>query len=78
MLFCQVWMARRATRYNLVKPQTFPLENSRSSNSGLRFSLVFWMSLYKDYSIPSSFTSTLFSSKIGAISEKNNAREKVL
>ena len=50
MLFCQVWMARRATRYNLVKPQTFPLENSRGSNSGLRFSLVFWMSLYKDYS----------------------------
>ena len=49
MLFCQVWIARRATIPNLVKPQTFPLENSRGSNSGLRFSLVFWMSLYKDY-----------------------------
>ena len=49
MLFCRIWMARRATRSNLAKPQTFPLENSRDSNSGLRFSLVFWMSLYKDY-----------------------------
>ena len=42
-------MARRATRSNLVKPQTFLLENRRGSNSGLRCSLVFWMSLYKDY-----------------------------
>ena len=50
MLFCQVWIAKRASRTNLAKPQTFPLENPRSSDSGLRFSLVFWMSLYKDYS----------------------------
>ena len=49
MLFCQVWIARRANRSNLAKPQTFPLEKPRGSNSGLRFSLVFWMSLYKDY-----------------------------
>ena len=35
-------------RYNLTKPQTFPLEKPRGSNSGLRCSLVFWMSLYKD------------------------------
>ena len=48
MLFCQVWIARRATRYNLTKPQTFPLEKPRGSVSGLRFPLVFWMSLYKD------------------------------
>ena len=53
MLFCQVWIARRATRHNLTKPQTFPLEKPRGSYSGLRFSLVFWMSLYKDYSHPS-------------------------
>ena len=51
MLFCQVWIARRATRYNLAKPQTFPLEKPRGSNSGLRCSLVFWMSLYKDYEL---------------------------
>ena len=49
MLFCQVWIARRASISNLPKPQTFPLENARGSNSGLRFSLGFWMSLYKDY-----------------------------
>ena len=49
MSFCQVWIARRATRSNLTKPQTFPLEKPRSSNTGLRCSLVFWMSLYKDY-----------------------------
>ena len=46
MLICHVWTARRATRSNLAKPQTFPLENPRGSNSGLRYSLVFWMSLY--------------------------------
>ena len=49
MLFSQVWIAKRATRYNLTEPQTFPLEKLHSSNSGLKFSLVFWMSLYKDY-----------------------------
>ena len=49
MLFCQVWIARRATTSNLTKPQTFPLEKPRGSYSGLRCSLVFWMSLYKDY-----------------------------
>ena len=49
MLFCQVWMARRATRSSLAKPQTFPLENLLGSDSGLRFSLEFRMSLYKDY-----------------------------
>ena len=49
MLFCQVWTARRAARSNLTKPQTFPLENACGSDSGLRISLVFWMSLYKDY-----------------------------
>ena len=48
MLFCQVWIARSTTRSNMAKPQTFPLDNSRGSNSGLMFSLVFWMSLYKD------------------------------
>ena len=42
-------MARRATRSNLAKPQTFLLENMCGSNSGLSCSLVFWMSLYKDY-----------------------------
>ena len=47
MLFSHVWIARWATRFNLAKPQTFPLENPRSSNSGLRYSIVFWMSLYK-------------------------------
>ena len=50
MLFSQVWIAGRANKSNLAKPQTFPLEKLRSSNSGLRCSLVFWMSLYKDYS----------------------------
>ena len=49
MLFCQVWIARRATISNLTKPETFPLEKPRRSYSGLRCSLVFWMSLYKDY-----------------------------
>ena len=49
MLFFQLWIARRPTRYNLTKPQTFPLEKPRGSVSGLRFPLVFWMSLYKDY-----------------------------
>ena len=49
MLFCQVWIDRRASRSNLAKPQTFPLEKPRGLNSGLRFSLVFWMILYKDY-----------------------------
>ena len=51
MWFCQVWTVRRSTISNLTKPQTFPLEKPRGSNSGLRFSLVFWMSLYKDYGI---------------------------
>ena len=54
MLFCKVWMARRATTSNLTKSQTLPLEKSRGSNSGLRFSPVFWMSKYKDYLPPSS------------------------
>ena len=49
MLFCQVWIVRRATTSNLTKPQTFPLEKPHSSNSGLRRFLVFWMSLYKDF-----------------------------
>ena len=49
MVFCQVWIVRRATTSNLTKPLTFPLEKPRGSNSGLRRSLVFWMSLYKDY-----------------------------
>ena len=48
MLFCQFWIARRPSRSDLAKPQTFPLEKPRGSSSGLRFSLVFWMSLYKD------------------------------
>ena len=48
MLVSQVWMAKRATKYNLAKPQTFPLEKLRRSNEGLSFSFVFWMSLYKD------------------------------
>ena len=42
ILFCQVWMSRRATRSNLTKPQTFPLEKTRGSNSGLRCSLVLY------------------------------------
>ena len=49
MLFCQVWITRRATRYNLTKHQTFLLEKQHGSNSGLTCSLVFWMSLYKGY-----------------------------
>ena len=49
MLFCQIWIARRAATSNLAKNQTIPIEKPRGSNSGLRFSLVFWMSLYKDY-----------------------------
>ena len=51
MVFCQVWIARRVSRSNLAKPQTFHLENPCSQKSGLRCSLVFWMSLYKDYSV---------------------------
>ena len=47
MLFCQDWIARRVTWSNLAKPQTFPQEKPRGLNSGLRGSLVFWMSLYK-------------------------------
>ena len=49
MLFCQVWIDRRVTASNLTKPQTFSLEKPRGSASGLRYSLVFWMNLYKDY-----------------------------
>ena len=52
MLFCQVWIARRANTSNLTKPQNFSLEKPRGSYSGLRFALVFWMSLYKDYGPP--------------------------
>ena len=48
-LFSQIWIARRATSSKLTKPQNFPLEKPRGSNSGLKCSLVFWMSLYKDY-----------------------------
>ena len=48
MLFCQVWIARRAFTSNLAKPQTFPLEKLRGSYRGLKWSLAFWMSLYKD------------------------------
>ena len=51
MLFSQVWIDRRATRSNLAKLQTFPLEKPRGSNSGLKHSFVFWMSLYKDYPV---------------------------
>ena len=51
MLFSQVRTTRRTTGSNLTKPQTFPLENPRGSYSGLRCSLVFWMSLYKDYEL---------------------------
>ena len=43
MLYGQFWIVRRATRSNLTKHQTFPLEKPRISNSGLRCSLVFWM-----------------------------------
>ena len=48
MSFCQVWIAKRAFTSNLAKPQTFPVEKLRSSYRGLKYSLVFWMSLYKD------------------------------
>ena len=48
MLFSQVWIARGATTSNLAQLQTFPLKKPRGSNSGLRCSFVFWMSLYKD------------------------------
>ena len=48
-MFCQVWIARRATTSNLKKPQTFTLEKPHGSISGLRFPLVFWMSFHKDY-----------------------------
>ena len=51
MLFCKVWIARRAATSNLAKYQTIALEKQLGSNSGLRFALVFWMSLYKDYMI---------------------------
>ena len=43
MLFSQDWIDRRATRSNLAKLQTFPLEKPRGSNSGRRYPLVFWM-----------------------------------
>ena len=33
-MFCQVWIARRATRYNLT--QTFPLETPRGSKPTIR------------------------------------------
>ena len=49
MLFCQVWIARMAATSNLAKHQTNPLENPCGSNSGLRYSLEFLMSLYKEY-----------------------------
>ena len=49
MLFSQVLIFRRATRSNLANPYTFPLENPRGSNSGLRNSFVCCMSLYEDY-----------------------------
>ena len=52
MLFSQVWIAIRANRSNLAKPQTFPLEKLRGSNIGLMCYLVFWMSLYKDFLPP--------------------------
>ena len=39
MVFCQLWIAGRATRSNLTNPQTFPLSN------GLRCTLE----LIKDY-----------------------------
>ena len=48
MLFCQVWIAKKAFTSNLAKPQTFPVEKLRSSYRGLKCSLVFWISLYKD------------------------------
>ena len=48
MSFCQVWIARKAARSNLAKPQTFPLEKPRGSISGLRCSFIFWMSFNKD------------------------------
>ena len=49
MVFCQVWIVRRASTSNLTKSQTFPVEKPCGSKSGLRFSFVFWISLYKDY-----------------------------
>ena len=64
MLFCQVWIARRATTSNLTKPQTFPLEKPRGSYSGLRSSLVFWMSLYKDYLLCATSCCTLQTTRI--------------
>ena len=51
MLFYQVSIPRRTSLSNLAKPQTFLSEKPRCSNSGVRFSLVFWMSLYKDYAL---------------------------
>ena len=64
MWFCQVWIVGKAITYNLAKPQTFPLEKPRSSNSGLRCCLVFWMNLYKVYR-----QEGLWTEKISAISE---------
>ena len=57
-LFCYVWRARRTTRSNLTKPKTFSIGKPRGSNSGMRCSLVFWRSLYKDYSPLSIWAST--------------------
>ena len=48
MVFCQVWIVSWATTSNLTKSQTLTLEKQRGSNSDLRCSLVFWMSLYKE------------------------------
>ena len=39
---------RRVTRSNLAELQTFPLEKPYGSRCDLRFSLVFWISLYRD------------------------------
>ena len=45
-MMSHVWVPRRATASNLTKPQTFSLEELHVSNSGLSFTLVFWVSLY--------------------------------
>ena len=39
---------RRVTKSNLIELQTFPLEKPYGSRCDLRFSLVFWISLYRD------------------------------
>ena len=39
---------RRVARSNLAELQTFPLEKPYGSRCDLRFSLVFWISLYRD------------------------------